>query len=590
MKRFLFFVLLGAVFAQARITLDYSTDRIEAGANFDIRLNVPLRELADVRDVPKFVPQNGFTLRGMDSTDTRIEDFFGRGYPIRQYSFKLTAPAKTGRRIAGIITWKVSGQEYEISRPAVDVQKSYDDAAVNVSLTPSKKTVYEGEQLSVSLSIHTFEHFQGSLSATSMDIGNDFIAHRSDLSELKLSPIPDAPRETQGSAKFAWLSPLKAGSVSIPAFKFKYMKVGKPKVVEKNQSHGGFSMSFKSIQQEPEEAEAKTAPVNITVLPLPSQNKPKDFTGMVGTYNFKASFDKDSLTLGDALTLSIQISGDGKPGTITDPVLPSFSDFRSVPPETELKKKVSGGKVITTKNIRLFLYPKKKGEFEIPEITYNWFNPSKKKYETKTEGPWKIVVEKGEASATAYTQSTPNFTAPAKEEIEDLGRDIRYMHSISEVKALEIPLYKSAPFWILLCLPIPLYAIFCAFVRSHRKHSSNAALVRKAKAKKNLKQYTAAAKSALQKNDGKAFYAALENGLIGYLSDLSNREFRGMTKNQVLQNLTDLGVSEENIQKVLQWQEACAFARFAPVDATAEERAKALQEFENLCDALEVLK
>ena len=63
-----------------------------------------------------------------------------------------------------------------------------------------------------------------------------------------------------------------------------------------------------------------------------------------------------------------------------------------------------------------------------------------------------------------------------------------------------------------------------------------------------------------------------------------------MTKNQVLQNLTELGVSEENIQKVLQWQEACAFARFAPVDGSAEERAKALQEFEALCDALEVLK
>ncbi len=590
MKRFLFILLLGAVIAQARISLDYSTDRIEAGANFDIRLNIPLRELAENRDVPKFVAQNGFTFRGMDSTDTRIEDFFGRGYPIRQYSFKLTAPAKTGRRIAGIITWKIEGQEYEISRPAVDVQKSYDDAAVNVSLTPSKKTVYEGEQLSVTLSIHTFEHFQGNLSATSMDIGSDFIAHRSDLSELKFTPIPDAPREAQGSAKFAWISPLKTGSVSIPAFKFKYMKVGKPKIVEKNQSHGGFSMSFKSIQQEPEEAEAQTAPISITVLPLPSQNKPKDFTGMVGNYNFKASFDKDSLALGDALTLSIQISGDGKPGTITDPKLPDFSDFRSVPPETDIKKKISNGKVITTKNIRIFLYPKKKGEFEIPEISYNWFNPAKKKYEIKTEGPWKIKVEKGAGVATTYTPSTPSYTPSAKEDIEDLGRDIRYIHLISEVKPVESPLHKSILFWVLLVIPLPLYAIFCAFIRFYRKNSSNAALVRKAKAKKNLKQYTASAKSALQKDDGKAFYAALENGLVGYLSDLSNREFRGMTKNQVQQNLTELGISEENIQKVLQWQEACAFARFAPVTGTAEERSKALQEFEALCDALEVLK
>ena len=296
------------------------------------------------------------------------------------------------------------------------------------------------------------------------------------------------------------------------------------------------------------------------------------------------------MTLGDALTLSIQISGDGKPGTITDPKLPDFSDFRSVPPENDIKKKVTGGKVITTKNIRIFLYPKKKGEFEIPAISYNWFNPAKKKYETKTEGPWKIVVEKGEGSAAPYTPSTPTYTPAAKEEIEDLGRDIRYMHSVHEVPPQEAPLYKSPLFWILLLIPIPLYAIFCAFIRSHRKNSSNTALVRKAKAKKNLKQYTSAAKTALQKDDGKAFYAALENGLVGYLSDLSNREFRGMTKDLVKLNLTELGVSEENIQKVMKWQEDCAFARFAPVTASAEERSKALLEFETLCDALEVLK
>ena len=164
------------------------------------------------------------------------------------------------------------------------------------------------------------------------------------------------------------------------------------------------------------------------------------------------------------------------------------------------------------------------------------------------------------------------------------------MHSVHEVPPQEAPLYKSPLFWILLLIPIPLYAIFCAFIRSHRKNSSNTALVRKAKAKKNLKQYTSAAKTALQKDDGKAFYAALENGLVGYLSDLSNREFRGMTKDLVKLNLTELGVSEENIQKVMKWQEDCAFARFAPVTASAEERSKALLEFETLCDALEVLK
>ncbi len=565
---------------------------VEAGGEVSLQFTVDTKRLEEFgeRGVPRFSAQNGFSLKALDSSEVQIRGNRGR-ITAKQYTFHLTVPRKTGILSAGVLSWKIGDKEYDIFHlNNLQVQKSYDDAAVTVSLSPSKRTVYEGEQLAVTLSIHTYEHFQGNLTATSMDLGSDFIAHRADLSDLKLMPIPNAPRETKGSAKFAWISPLKSGQVSIPSFQFKYTKVGKPKIVEKKSSNGGFSMSFSSYQQEPEEVEAKTAPVKISVLPLPAQNKPQHFSGMVGNYSFSASFDKDSLQLGDALTLSIQISGDGKPGTITDPVLPDFSDFRTVPPETDIQKKISGGKVITSKNIRVFLYPKKKGSFEIPAITYSWFNPSKKRYESKTEGPWKIQVEKGESQSAVLATGAPTYAPAVKEEIESLGRDIRYIHAIQNASPAQPPLYKTPVFWILLLLPIPLYAAFGVFIRSRRKHAGNAALVRKAKAKKNLKQSLNKAKGALQKNDTKEFYAALENGLIGYISDLSNLEFRGMTKDAIHRNLKNLGVSDENIQQVLNWQERCAFARFAPTSGTVEERINALREFERLCNTLEELK
>lgn len=630
MKRFLFFILLFEMGATAQVSdpwammdqmhqqmvammgggmqssypgqmitrgpWDIQVDKntLSAGEEFTLQFTVDTQKLEEYgpREVPKFSVQNGFVLKSLDSADVRVER--RKSFTARQYRFHLVAPQKTGRKAAGVLTWKIGETEYDIFHlNNIEVKKSYDDPAVIATLTPNKRTVYEGEQLSVTLSLHTFEHFQGNLVATNMDLGNDFIAHRAEniSTDLKLAPIPDAPREMQGKAKFAWLSPVKSGELSIPPFKFTYTKIGEPKVVEKNKSSGGFSMSFKTVQQEPVEAEAKTAPVKIKVLPLPAQGKPKDFSGMVGNYSFEASFDKDSLALGDALTFSIRISGDGKPGTITDPVLPDFSDFRTVPPENDIKKKVAGGKVVTTKDIRIFLYPKKKGEFLIPEITYSWFNPSKKKYESKTQGPWKIQVEKGEAtSASANAISTPSYTPAAKSEIEDLGRDIRYIHPVTSATVEEVPPYKSVGFWLLFVLPFILYAILVAFIRSHRKYSGDAARVRKASAKKNLKASMAEAKKALSKNEVKAFYAALEKGLVGYLSDLSNREFRGMTQEQVKSNLNELGLPPESLEKVLKWLEACAFARFAPVEGTSEDREKSLKDFEALCDNLEILK
>ncbi len=580
----------GQLVTQGPWDIQLDKNSVDAGESFTLQFTVDTQKLEEYgsREVPRFSVQNGFALKSLDSAEVRI----GRRGTGKQYSFHLVAPRQTGVKSAGVLSWKIGEKEYDIFHlNNIEVKKSYDEAAVSVSLTPNKRTVYEGEQLSVTLSIHTFEHFQGNLVATSMDLGSDFIAHRADLSDLKLTPIPEAPREARGSAKFAWLSPVKTGQVAIPPFKFTYTKVGKPKVVEKKTNKGGISMSFSSVQQEPEEAEARTAPVKIHVLPLPAHGKPKDFSGMVGNYTFDAAFDKDSLALGDALTLSIQISGDGKPGTVTDPLLPEFSDFRTVPPETSVKKKVSNGKVVTTKNIRIFLYPKKKGEFDIPAITYSWFNPTKKKYESKTLGPWKIKVEKGEASASAqFAPSAPSYAPQAKSEIEDLGRDIRYIHPITSVSPQKAPFYATPLFWLLLVLPIFLYALFTFFIRAHRRHSSDAALVRKAKAKKNRKNSTAKARQALEKNDAKGFYAAIENGLIDYLSDISNREFRGMTRERQKANLEELGIRGELQAKILQCLEECAYARFAPAGISATELGDAFKKFEELCDSLEAHK
>ncbi|MDR1760135.1 MAG: BatD family protein [Fibrobacter sp.] len=585
MKVLVFFLFL-AVTAQARMSLEFDRDRIEAGKPFEIRLVVPVPELADSRGVPRLSLPPEIQSRGLDSLDTQETDFFGRGFQVRKYSFKLTAPKKTGRYLVGPLSWMIGGTEYEIqNRIAVTVQRSYDDAAVVVSLTPAKQTVYEGEQFSLQLNIHTFEHFQGELSALSMDLGNDFIAHRADLSNLQFKRLENTPGEMEAKTNFAWIAPVKSGELTIPPFRFKYMKQGPPKVVEENKSGGGFSMSFKSIRQASEEAEAASAPVRIRVLPLPATNRPQNFSGMVGNYSFSGDFDKTELKVGDALTLSMVIKGDGKPGTISDPELPDFSEFRAVPPEVNLSKKESGNKVITTKEIKVFLYPKKKGEFHVPEITYHWFDPAAKQYRKKTLGPWDIKVEKGDASEIpAYSGG-----AVSQKDIESLGNDIRHIRTGALKDSGKLP-YREIHFWVLLALPFLLYPLFVWLILKRRRDKNDAILMRKSRARKNLQVYTKKAKEALQSGNFKEFYALLENALIGYLSDLSNREFRGMTREALQTNLEELGFKETDITEIRKWLNKCDEVCFAPVSHSQAEGEKALHTFETLCETLEVLR
>ena len=604
MKRILLTCLSLVAILEARPSLQLDRERIEAGQTFGLQLVMPLQELPENRGVPQIEAQNGFTFLGLDSSDQvmrpSMEDMFnsffnggGRSYKARIYNFKLRAPKKTGQMDAGQITWEIDGQVQNISgKIPVNVQRAFTDDALTVSLTASKKTIYEGEQFYVTLGFHTYEHFEGGLQATDMSTGNDFIVHRSDLSNMEFKPVEGSRREMQASAKFAWLSPTKSGNLQIPPFKFKYTKRGEPKVVEEKKQMGGMSFSSRTIKQESIETEATSPTINITVKPLPAEGKPENFSGMVGDYKFTADFDRTNLKVGEALTLSINIRGDGTPGTITDPKLPDFGDFRSVPPENNISKKIAGNKVITSKEIRVFLYPKKKGQFTIPEISYSWFNPAKKKYETATAGPWTIEVEKGDASAEMVFQAPANAAAqgPAavqKQEIESLGSDIRHIHAVGKSGETAHP-YKNIVFWIIFAAAIPFYILANVVITRRRKLGSDAALQRKGKADKMLKARFANARAALQKGDAKALYAALENGLIDYLSDRTNLEFKGMTRPQMKEELAKLGVKEETIAAIDSWLEKCAFARFAPVNPSADEQKQMLADVEKLCGGLKV--
>lgn len=586
MKQFILLFLLCSVALHARIALEpnINKDRLEAKEEFELHMDVLKSDLKNFtpRESPQLKVESDFQFLGLDSADTYVSDFFDR-YPVRRYKFKLKAPNKTGRQNIGSVTWKIQDSEYTVYPSLqVTVHQSYNSPALRVSLTPNKKTIYEGEQFYVTISFHTFEHFAGALQAKSMDLGNDFIVHRSDLANLEFKRVPNS-HEQKASAKFAWLAPTKSGSLNIPSFTFSYAKQGAPKVVEENKSRGGFSMSFKSIKQETEEAEAATAPVKINVLPLPP-NAPSNFSGMVGAYSFKAEIDRDSLKVGEALTLSISIRGDGKPGTITDPKLPDFSEFRSVPPETNIQKKISNGKTITSKDLKIFLYPKRKGEFEIPAISYSWFNPAKKKYETSSAGPFKIKVEKGET--VAETPSTSLSLSVTKQEIETLGSDIRFIKKVSP-KTKANSLYKNPLFIIFFLFPIPLYFILIMLWKRYRRNQNDAAFLRQRKASKNYKEAIQLAEKAMQANDSKSFYAAIETALIGYLSDRTNLEFRGMLRDSRESVLRERKISDEKISQIESWLEKCAAGRFLPGSAPAENN-MLLQEFKKFVSGLEV--
>lgn len=573
--------LMLALQAVAGISVDFDQERIESGKTFVMSLVVPIREVPPNHEgSPGLADPAPFVLLRTDSLDEVQRDFFMRGIKVRKYRLHLQAPKQSGRYTLKPV-WTIDGAQRSLGSIPVEVERSYDAPAMVASLTPSKQTVYEGEQLSLTLSLLTYPGWQGKASPIATDLGSDFSVHRSDMKDFSFDRSSKPGAELEASARYAWLSPLRSGSLNIPAMKFSYSKVGAPKVVEKKT--GNFS--FRSVSQEPVEAVASTAPIRIEVKPLPLDGRPAQFNGLVGQYRFTGTWDKLQLQVGEAATLTLLIEGNGKPGIIPDPALPSLPDFRTVPPESRLEKKIVGGQVVTTKQLRLFLYPRKAGTFPVPAVSFAWFDPARKAYQTAQTPACTLKVEKGEYTEQAAAGGSDQMVANAKE-IAALGEDIRHIALEAEWGSEE-SWHRSPLYWTLFLLPWLLLLGFAYYWRARLRMLGNAALMRKSMARQKLQSHFRAAQEA---NDPRTFYSALGKGLEDFLSDLYNKEFRGMTREDALKALQTLGLDKDQLETLKRVLEACDLARYAPVSPAPGEMENMLKDAKQLCARLEAKK
>lgn len=139
----------------------------------------------------------------------------------------------------------------------------------------------------------------------------------------------------------------------------------------------------------------KSKPVEITVKPLPEENKPVDFKGSVGEFAIQSSLQKDNLTTDDAGNLKIIINGTGNIQLINAPKInwPQGMDGYDAKIKDGIDKLS-----VPMKGSKTFTYPftvSAAGNYIIPAISFSYFNPESASYKTITTQPLTVHVTKG---------------------------------------------------------------------------------------------------------------------------------------------------------------------------------------------------
>lgn len=161
------------------------------------------------------------------------------------------------------------------------------------------------------------------------------------------------------------LFPIKAGTAVIDEYKIK------SRVRTQSQSFGGFGYG------QAYEYTKSSARVKINVKPLPTEGRPKDFSGAVGQFDVNASVDSQSILVNQPFSLKVRFEGNGNAKLIELPAIEWPKNVEVYDTKSDAKFFKNGR---SYKEFEVLLIPREEGELKIPAISVGTFDPQTKKY------------------------------------------------------------------------------------------------------------------------------------------------------------------------------------------------------------------
>ncbi|MDR2579070.1 MAG: BatD family protein [Chitinispirillales bacterium] len=239
---------------------------------------------------------------------------------------------------------------------------------------------------------------------------------------------------------------MTAGEYSIPGIVFDYDEIRRT-----GQRRGGsffgdfFEMDFFGGTQAVQRS-ARSAPFTVTVRPLPA-GAPQGFSGSVGRFTLAASVEPETVQAGEALNLRITLRGNTRPSNVGDPILPELANSDIFTPERQTSVDTGAGGLSTRKTYRYLIVPREAGELTIGPITYPFLDPETGTYRIAQTNPMTVTVTPGRGGSREQVRYL------TQEDIQQVGRDIRYIKMPARIAHQEERPYR-APHWYLL-FPMP---------------------------------------------------------------------------------------------------------------------------------------
>jgi hypothetical protein len=339
-------------------------------------------------------------------------------------------------------------------------------------------------------------------------------------------------------------------------------------------------------------------PLVIEVQPLPAQGRPASFDPAwvaqgtnVGKFQIAARVDRERVGVGEAVTLTVVVSGQGNLRKLQPPALPALDGWKSYEPKVDVKIDRTNG-ISGEKTVEHLLLPERAGTTMIPAFTLAYFDPAAGAYAEAQTAPLRLEVT-GDGKAQVVGGGAPPVAAAASAQGAEnvLPVEIRPPRSRPTLsRDLGTTFYRSRWFLGLVALP-PLGLVLAIALDGLRERlGRDTERARRRKRQRLVRARLGAAERHLEAGATAPFFIEIDRVLCELLSGKLGRSAVGLSHEELAQALARSSAGPEVSRRLLALLEECDRGRFAPGSVATDELRAALGAAEELLIELERIR
>ncbi len=566
--RLLLLLIFLSSFAMSQVKFEAKTSKTQLGVNERLRIDFTMNEDGD-----NFMPPSFENFKVVGGPSQSINNSWING--VRSFSKSYTyflSPTKRGTFTIGQSSIEIDGNTYKTSPIQITVT-----AAVEIPKDPNDPNYIASESIHLVAEVSTTKPY---LNEPVSVIYKLYVAENTGVrnwSEL------DSPRYND-----FWSQNIEVNRQNVKEGKYKgenYRYVVLKKTVLYPQKTGKLSIEpltldvsvevpskrrdiFGRLMMTTTNRTVTAGKRTIDVKPLPSNGRPDDFSGAVGSFEFNMTSNKNTLKATEAFNLKLEVSGKGnlKLFKLPRPNLPSALEVYEPEHSEKVSTNLSGmrGSISDAYTV----VPNAQGQYPIPAVSFSYFDLNTKTYKTLKSNELVVVVTDGpnlssnENSVTKEVQKT-NVTTLSKQfsSFKSNGN----LEPITKTKFYNTPL-----FWWLFLGPLLLIPLIIIITRNRGKRALDIEGNKIRKTNRLARKYLSSSKKAI--GDKEAFYVALERALHNYLKSRLKIETSDFSKEKINLILTKKEVQKEAISQFLNVLKSCELARYTPLGIADMER------------------